>query len=102
MKPDHLTYVDDAVIMSSQTCLFQFGIVLAGAQKNIGCAGVTLAIVREDLVGYCMKTCPSVLDYKVQIGMNSLYNTPPSYRYVEDMTAESVFEFFFLFGLYCG
>ncbi|CAK8678294.1 unnamed protein product [Clavelina lepadiformis] len=66
-------------ILSKPVDVSKFGIILAGAQKNIGCAGVTLAIIREDLVGYCMKQCPTILDYKIQIGMDSLYNTPPSY-----------------------
>ena len=60
--------------------IFQFGVIFAGAQKNIGCAGVTLVIVREDLIGYAMKETPSVLDYKKQVGNNSLLNTPPVYR----------------------
>lgn len=55
--------------------------IFGGAQKNIGCAGVTVVIVREDLLGHALKECPIVLDYKVQAEMNSLYNTPPSFRY---------------------
>ncbi|KAK2837900.1 hypothetical protein Q5P01_015112 [Channa striata] len=54
----------------------KFGLIFAGAQKNVGCAGVTVVIVREDLLGYGLKECPIVLDYKVQAEMNSLYNTP--------------------------
>lgn len=60
---------------------FQFGLIYAGAQKNVGCAGVTAVIVREDLLGHALKECPIVLDYKVQAEMDSLYNTPPCYRY---------------------
>lgn len=60
---------------------FQFGLIYAGAQKNVGCAGVTAVIVREDLLGHTLKECPIVLDYKVQAEMDSLYNTPPCYRY---------------------
>nr|CAB3266132.1 phosphoserine aminotransferase-like [Phallusia mammillata] len=66
-------------ILSRPFDITKFGAIIAGAQKNIGCAGVTLVIIREDLIGYSMKECPVVLDYKTQIGMNSLYNTPPSY-----------------------
>lgn len=58
----------------------KFGVIFAGAQKNIGCAGVTVVIVREDLLGYALKECPIVLDYKVQVENSSLYNTPPCYR----------------------
>ncbi|XP_073322829.1 phosphoserine aminotransferase [Pagrus major] len=57
----------------------KFGVIFAGAQKNVGCAGVTVVIVREDLLGHALKECPIVLDYKVQAEMNSLYNTPPCF-----------------------
>ncbi|XP_034026880.1 phosphoserine aminotransferase isoform X2 [Thalassophryne amazonica] len=57
----------------------KFGLIYAGAQKNAGCAGVTVVIVREDLLGHALKECPIVLDYKVQAEMNSLYNTPPCF-----------------------
>ncbi|XP_051279145.1 phosphoserine aminotransferase [Dicentrarchus labrax] len=57
----------------------KFGLIFAGAQKNVGCAGVTVVIVREDLIGHTLKECPIVLDYKVQAEMNSLYNTPPCF-----------------------
>lgn len=57
----------------------KFGMVYAGAQKNLGCAGVTLVIVREDLIGKALPQCPVVMDYKIQAGMNSCYNTPPCY-----------------------
>ncbi|XP_014678100.1 PREDICTED: phosphoserine aminotransferase-like [Priapulus caudatus] len=57
----------------------KFGLIYAGAQKNIGCAGVTVVIVRDDLVGHALKECPTILNYKEQAACNSLYNTPPSY-----------------------
>ncbi|MCJ8746729.1 hypothetical protein PDJAM_G00145250 [Pangasius djambal] len=57
----------------------KFGLIFAGAQKNIGSAGVTLVIVREDLLGKALKECPVVFDYKVQAENNSLHNTPPCY-----------------------
>lgn len=57
----------------------KFGLIFAGAQKNVGCAGVTVVIVREDLLGHALKECPIVFDYKVQAEMNSLYNTPPCF-----------------------
>uniref|UniRef100_A0A3Q3IFB0 phosphoserine transaminase n=1 Tax=Monopterus albus TaxID=43700 RepID=A0A3Q3IFB0_MONAL len=57
----------------------KFGLIFAGAQKNVGCAGVTVVIVREDLLGHALKECPIVLDYKVQAEMNSLYHTPPCF-----------------------
>uniref|UniRef100_A0A8C4RIS8 Phosphoserine aminotransferase n=1 Tax=Erpetoichthys calabaricus TaxID=27687 RepID=A0A8C4RIS8_ERPCA len=67
----------------------KFGLLFAGAQKNAGCAGVTVVIVREDLLGYAAKECPIILDYKVQAGMNSLYNTPPCFSiYIMGLVCE--------------
>lgn len=66
-------------VLSKEIDVSKFGIIYAGAQKNIGCAGVTVVIVREDLIGSALPECPSILDYKVQSGNNSLYNTPPTY-----------------------
>uniref|UniRef100_A0A8V0YSF7 Phosphoserine aminotransferase n=2 Tax=Gallus gallus TaxID=9031 RepID=A0A8V0YSF7_CHICK len=57
----------------------KFGVIFAGAQKNVGCAGVTVVIVREDLLGFALKECPVVMDYKTQAVNGSLYNTPPCY-----------------------
>ncbi|XP_068092859.1 phosphoserine aminotransferase isoform X2 [Hyperolius riggenbachi] len=57
----------------------KFGLIFAGAQKNVGCAGVTVVIVREDLLGFALKECPTILDYKIQAGNSSLYNTPPCF-----------------------
>lgn len=68
--------------MSSNFCskpvdVSKFGIIYAGAQKNIGPAGVTIAIVREDLVGRARSICPTMLDFKTMAEEQSLYNTPP-------------------------
>ena len=57
----------------------RFGVVYAGAQKNIGPAGLTIVIVRDDLVGQAAPGTPSVFDYKVQVDSDSMYNTPPTY-----------------------
>jgi phosphoserine aminotransferase len=57
----------------------RFGLIYAGAQKNIGPAGLTIVIVREDLLGQSRPETPSVLDYKVQADNGSMYNTPPTY-----------------------
>lgn len=57
----------------------KYGVIFAGAQKNVGCAGVTVVIIRDDLLGKARKECPSVLDFTVQAKQNSLYNTPPCY-----------------------
>ncbi len=57
----------------------KFGCIFAGAQKNFGPAGVTLVIIRDDLLGLSLKECPTIFDYKVQAGNNSLFQTPPTY-----------------------
>jgi len=57
----------------------KFGVIVAGAQKNVGPAGVTVVIVRDDLIGFALSVCPSIFDYKIQAGNCSLYNTPPTY-----------------------
>ena len=55
------------------------GLAFAGAQKNIGPAGLTLVIVREDLLGHALAACPSAFDYKTVADNASMYNTPPTY-----------------------
>ena len=55
------------------------GLAFAGAQKNIGPAGLTLVIVREDLLGHALAICPSAFDYKTVADNASMYNTPPTY-----------------------
>ena len=57
----------------------KFGLIYAGAQKNLGPSGVTLVIVREDLLARSAATLPTMLSYKVQAENNSLYNTPPRF-----------------------
>lgn len=65
----------------------QFGLIYAGAQKNIGPAGTTCVIVREDMLGKVTRYMPSMLDYRTFIKENSLYNTPPVYPiYVSMLT----------------
>ncbi|XP_078253116.1 phosphoserine aminotransferase [Rhinoraja longicauda] len=65
--------------LSKSVDVTKFGLIFAGAQKNIGCAGVTVVIIKEDLLGHALKECPVIFDYKVQGSYNSLYNTPASY-----------------------
>jgi len=57
----------------------KFGLIYAGAQKNIGPAGLTIVIVRDDLIGHAAPWTPSTFDYKVQADNDSMYNTPPTY-----------------------
>lgn len=55
------------------------GVAYAGAQKNIGPAGLTLVIIREDLIGHALPITPSAFDYKIVADNESMYNTPPTY-----------------------
>lgn len=65
-------------ILSSSYDVSDFGLIYAGAQKNIGPAGVTVVIVREDLIGL-KENLPAMLDYKIQADNGSMYNTPPTF-----------------------
>jgi phosphoserine aminotransferase len=55
------------------------GLAFGGAQKNLGPAGLTLVIVREDLIGHAQSVCPSAFDYRLVNDNQSMYNTPPTY-----------------------
>jgi len=57
----------------------KFGLIYAGAQKNFGPAGLTVVIVRSDLVGRCSPRWPTMLDYRTYAEAHSMYNTPPTY-----------------------
>ncbi len=67
-------------ILSERIDVSKYGIIFAGAQKNIGPAGVTIVIIREDLLSNCNKLTPTLLQYKKISEKNSLYNTPPAYN----------------------
>ncbi len=63
------------------------GLAFGGAQKNLGPAGVTLVVVREDLLGHALSICPSAFDYKTVADHQSMYNTPPTYSiYIAGLT----------------
>jgi phosphoserine aminotransferase len=66
-------------ILSEVVDVSRFGIIFAGAQKNIGPAGLTIVIIREDLVGHAMDITPTMFNYKIHAENKSLYNTPPTY-----------------------
>ncbi|HNQ03731.1 MAG TPA: 3-phosphoserine/phosphohydroxythreonine transaminase [Thiobacillaceae bacterium] len=66
-------------ILSRPIDVSRYGLIYAGAQKNIGPAGVTVVIVREDLIGQCMPAAPVMFDYKTHADNDSMYNTPPTY-----------------------
>ncbi|HFD12984.1 MAG TPA: 3-phosphoserine/phosphohydroxythreonine transaminase [Crenotrichaceae bacterium] len=59
----------------------RFGLIYAGAQKNIGCAGITVVIVRDDLIGNVISGTPSMLDYSKHAKQGSMLNTPPSWSW---------------------
>lgn len=65
-------------ILANDYKVEDFGIIYAGAQKNIGPAGLTVVIIRDDLIGLCPVAEP-MLDYKIQADNDSLYNTPPTF-----------------------
>ena len=68
-----------STILSRPIDVSRYGLIYAGAQKNIGPAGVTLVIVRDDLIGEALPTTPSVFDYAKQAEADSMLNTPPTY-----------------------
>ncbi|KAI9077331.1 hypothetical protein K1719_040644 [Acacia pycnantha] len=84
--------------MSSNFCskpvdVSRFGVIYAGAQKNVGPSGVTIVIIRKDLIGNAQDITPVMLDYKIQAENNSLYNTPPCYAiYVCGLVFEDLLE----------
>ncbi|MDR2240130.1 MAG: 3-phosphoserine/phosphohydroxythreonine transaminase [Zoogloeaceae bacterium] len=66
-------------ILSKPVDVSRYGLIYAGAQKNIGPAGLTIVIVREDLIGQVAPKTPVMLDYKTHADNESMYNTPPTY-----------------------
>src|SRR5438067_6791930 len=66
-------------ILSRRIDVSKYGVIFAGAQKNIGPAGLTIVIVREDLLGHALPCCPSAFDWKIVAEHGSMYNTPPTY-----------------------
>ena len=68
-----------STILSRPIDVNRFGMIYAGAQKNIGPAGLTLLIVRRDLLGNAHPLTPAMLDWKLAADNDSMYNTPPTY-----------------------
>ena len=76
-------------ILSEEVDVSKFGLIYAGAQKNMAPAGLTIVIVREDLIGNAMSTTPVVMDYKELAAANSMYHTPPTFPiYVAKLVCE--------------
>ena len=97
----HYNYVPDtgdiplvadmsSCILSEEIDVSKFGVIYAGAQKNVGPAGVTIVIVRKDLQDRSMSICPTMLKWKTQTEKKSLYNTPPCWS---TYVAMEVFEY---------
>ena len=76
-------------IFSRQLDFSKFDLIYAGAQKNMGPAGATLVVVKEELLGKVSRAIPSILDYQVHISKESMFNTPPVFSvYVSLLTLE--------------
>lgn len=86
-KPEELPQFDNiplvadmsSNILSEEYDVTKFGLIYAGAQKNMGPAGLTVVIVRKDLVGKAQDITPTMLEYATQIDKDSMYNTPPTF-----------------------
>jgi phosphoserine aminotransferase len=70
-----------STILSRPVDVSRYGVIYAGAQKNIGPAGLTVVIVRKDLMGNPSAGTPTMFDYQVQAENGSMYNTPPTYSW---------------------
>ena len=68
-----------STILSRPIDVSKYGVIYAGAQKNIGPAGITVVIVRDDLIGHANPAMPVMMDYKTHADNGSMYNTPPTY-----------------------
>jgi len=70
-----------STLLSRPIDVSRYGIIYAGAQKNMGPAGLTVVIVRDDLIGHADAQGPGLLDYALQASNDSMYNTPPTYAW---------------------
>lgn len=68
-------------ILSRKINIENYGLIYAGAQKNIGPSGITIIIIRKDLIGYASKMLPSIFNYHVLSKTNSMFNTPPTFSW---------------------
>ncbi|MBA7477417.1 Phosphoserine aminotransferase [subsurface metagenome] len=79
-------------ILSEEIELARFGLLYAGAQKNIGPAGLTVVILKKSLIGNCLASTPTMLNYATHEGKNSLFNTPPCFAiYMAGLVFEWVY-----------
>ncbi len=70
-----------STILSRVIDVSKYGLIYAGAQKNIGPSGLSIVIVRDDLIGHALKTTPSIFDYQLMSDNDSMFNTPPTYAW---------------------
>ena len=70
-----------STILSRPLDVSRFGMIYAGAQKNIGPAGLTIVIIREDLLGKAQAVCPTMFNYQVAADNESMFNTPPTFAW---------------------
>ncbi len=70
-----------STILSRKVDISKFGVIYAGAQKNLGPSGITLVIVREDLLGKAKSITPQIWDYQIQSNSDSMINTPPTFAW---------------------
>ena len=70
-----------STILSHEIDVTKFGLIYAGAQKNIGPSGLTIVIVREDLLGNAQQATPCIMNYQTSADNDSMYNTPPTYAW---------------------
>lgn len=82
-KADKVPLVADmsSMILSRHIDVNQYGIIYAGAQKNMGQAGITVVIIREDLLQDALPFTPTLYQYKIEVENKSFYNTPPTYSW---------------------
>ena len=90
MKVDMPLVADmSSSFMSRPIDVARFGVIYAGAQKNIGPAGLCIVIVRDDLLGQTIPGTPTMFDYKIHADTDSMYNTPPTYAmYITGLVLE--------------
>jgi phosphoserine aminotransferase len=80
-------------ILSERYDVSRFGLIYAGAQKNIGPAGLTLVIIREDLIGHALEGTPTMLRYETHVEKGSMFNTPPCFAiYIAGLTFKFIQE----------
>ena len=80
LKPHPILVADmSSHLLSRPIDINRYGVIYAGAQKNIGIAGLTIVIVRQDLLGFALPFTPSAFNWKIIAEAQSMYNTPPTY-----------------------